>query len=396
MPNATEYAYASAVSLQEDASIGVQQVCSAVGEQLGQSPDLVLAFVSADRAEEMDTIAKQLSAEFQDAVVLGCTAESLVGVKQEIEGRTSVSLWAAVFPGAECTPLRVSFERTPEGGVFLGMPSLEQWPDEGSILLLGDPYSFPADALLERWGGEFPEAVIAGGMASGAAGPNQARVMLGDTTYADGAVAVMLSGVPIRTVVSQGCRPIGSPFVVTKAERNIIYQLGGKNAYEELRQIYEELPTREQRMVQQGLHVGRVVNEYQDAFSQGDFLVRNVVGINAEDESIAIGDYVRVGQTVQFQIRDHETADAEMRQLLAQGKHPAPGGALLFTCNGRGTRLFPEPHHDALAIEESFGSIPLAGFFAAGEIGPVGGKNFTHGFTASVVLFPTGKSGKNL
>jgi small ligand-binding sensory domain FIST len=216
-------------------------------------------------------------------------------------------------------------------------------------------------------------------------------LLLGANTFAEGAVALHVSGpVRLQTVVSQGCRPIGRPFVVTKAERNIIYELGGKPALVQLREIFDTLPTSEQRLVQRALHVGRVVSEYQERFEQGDFLVRNVVGIDANSGAIAIGDYLRPGQTVQFHIRDEEAADAELKQLMVDAKSKgggSPAGALLFTCNGRGTRMFSQPNHDADAIAHAFGPIPLAGFFAQGELGPIGQHNFIHGFTASIGLF---------
>jgi len=205
--------------------------------------------------------------------------------------------------------------------------------------------------------------------------------------FEQGAAVVLLQGgVQVKTVVSQGCRPIGQHFVITKAERNVIQQLGGVPAYRRLDELFQTLPTRDQKMVQHGLHVGRVVSEYQDKFEQGDFLIRNVVGVDPEEQTITISDYVRPGQTVQFHIRDADTADAELRQLLSRVENPT-AAALLFTCNGRGTRLFSEPHHDALAIKNAAGDIPLAGLFAAGELGPIGGKNFMHGFTASIALF---------
>jgi small ligand-binding sensory domain FIST len=232
-------------------------------------------------------------------------------------------------------------------------------------------------------------------MASGGAQPGENRLLLGAQTHAEGAVAVHVSGpVRLKTVVSQGCRPIGRPLVVTKAERNIIYELGGKPALVQLRAIFDTLPTSEQRLVQRALHVGRVVSEYQDRFDQGDFLVRNVLGIDAASGAIAIGDYLRPGQTVQFHIRDEHAADAELAQLLSAAKQASgspPAGALLFTCNGRGTRMFSQPHHDAAAVERAFGPIPLAGFFAQGELGPIGQHNFIHGFTASIgLLLPEG------
>jgi small ligand-binding sensory domain FIST len=183
--------------------------------------------------------------------------------------------------------------------------------------------------------------------------------------------------------------------VVTKADRNVILELGGVAALVQLRQLFGELSPEDQQLVQHGLHVGQVISEYQDRFGRGDFLVRNVQGIDTDQNAIAIGDYVRVGQTVQFHVRDAATADEDLSSLLTSAETAqmaAVRGALVFTCNGRGTRLFDEPHHDAQSLARHF-DVPAAGFFAQGEIGPVGGKNFLHGFTASIALFRAGNSG---
>jgi small ligand-binding sensory domain FIST len=215
-------------------------------------------------------------------------------------------------------------------------------------------------------------------------------LLLGGETFAEGAVAVYLQGgVSMRTIVSQGCRPIGKPFVVTKADRNVIVELGGKPAFTQLREIFQSLPTRDKQLVQTSLHVGRVVSEYRDHFEQGDFLIRNVIGLDPKQGAIAIGDYIRPGQTVQFHVRDADAADGELKQLVAAvaAAGGAPAGGLLFACNGRGTRMFPEPHHDARVLAEKFGPIPVSGFFAMGELGAVGEQNFVHGHTASIVLF---------
>ncbi|MBM4092552.1 MAG: hypothetical protein FJ276_24490, partial [Planctomycetes bacterium] len=234
---------------------------------------------------------------------------------------------------------------------------------------------------------------VVGGMASGAAEPGTNRIFIGTDCLTEGAAVVLMNGaVRVTTVVSQGCRPIGHHLIVTRSEGNLVHELGGQPALLQLKKIFDTLSTTEQRMVNSGLFLGRVVNEYQDRFEQGDFLVRNVLGIDPDNGSIAVGDFLRPGQTVQFHVRDHQTAHDEMRHLLARardGSEGVPRGALLFTCNGRGSRLFSEPHHDARLIQKTFGDIPLAGFFAAGELGPIGGKNFMHGFTASVALFGT-------
>jgi small ligand-binding sensory domain FIST len=228
-------------------------------------------------------------------------------------------------------------------------------------------------------------------MASGVHGPGECRLLHSGGVADQGAVGVVLQGkLGLRSIVSQGCRPIGQHMVITRAEDNVIYELGGKPPLARLQELWNSLTPQEQRLFQRGLHVGRVLNEYRGDFQRGDFLVRNVLHLDRDSGGLAINDHVRVGQTVQFHVRDAESADEDLRALLqldlnAHAKKPA--GALVFSCNGRGTRLFAEPDHDARAVRAEAGPIPLAGFFAQGELGPVGGQNFIHGFTASVALF---------
>ena len=384
---------ASALSTTADWVQAVAEVCDQALGQLDGTPDLAVLFASTDRADVCGQIAEQVCDRLGTDRLMGCTGESIVGTGREVEGQTALSLWLARMPNTEILPMHLTFQRAAEDGSIVGWHDLlmEHWPSPASMLVLGEPFSFPADVLLERMNEDRPGMHVIGGMASGATAPGENRLLFGRQALDTGAVAVLLSGaVQPRSIVSQGCRPIGKHFVITKADRNVVYQLGGKPAVVQLHEILVQLPTSEQEMVRDGLHLGRVVSEYQDRFDHGDFLVRNVMGIERESGALVIGDYVRVGQTVKFHIRDWQTADADLRQMLAEGRRKVAGepfGALLFTCNGRGTRLFPEPHHDAQAIRKAFGEIPLAGFFAAGELGPVADKNFVHGFTASIALF---------
>jgi small ligand-binding sensory domain FIST len=291
--------------------------------------------------------------------------------------------------------MHLELEQTPEGGTIVGWSDRlpPRWPADSGMLLLGEPFSFPADLLLERLNEDQPGVPVMGGMASGGWTAGQNRVFLNDEMLDSGAVAIWLHGaIRLRSIVSQGCRPIGRHFVVTKAERNVIFELSGQPALKQLSEIFQTLSPEEQQLARNGLHVGRVINEYQDEFHRGDFLVRNVLGVDSSTGAIAIGDFVRAGQTVQFHLRDAASADEDLRELLGAAASTADDsagsrGALLFTCNGRGTRLFDAPHHDAGALQSALGDVPVAGFFAQGEAGPVGGKNFLHGFTASVALF---------
>lgn len=383
---------ASALSTKPDTAAALREACSEAREALGGSPDLAFLFFSPHHVKSADRLAAEACELLGTENLLGCSGESIVGTGREVEEAPAMSVWLARWPGARILPMHLEFERTAEGGALEGWPdeAIGEWPADTFLLVLGEPFSFPADFLLERMNEDRPGVPVVGGMASGAPEPGENRLLFGRETLVEGAVCALVSGgVRLRTVVSQGCRPIGKHFVVTKAERNVIYELGGKPALLQLREIFSSLPTREQLLVQKSLHVGRVVSEYQDRFEQGDFLVRNVVGIDPNSGAVAIGDYIRPGQTVQFHVRDEEAADGELRQLLsaASQKVQLAAGALLFSCNGRGTRMFSHPHHDAAAIHRACGNIPLAGFFAQGEIGPIGRQNYIHGFTASIALF---------
>jgi len=385
--------FASSLSQNANTLSAVREACSAALEQLGTTPDLAVIFFSATHAPQADRIAIAACDCLGTDNLLGCSGESIIGVRREIEREPAVSVWLASWPGVAANSMLLTFERTPEGGVIQGWSDelSEQWPAESFLLLLGEPFSFPTEQLLERMNEDRAGVPIIGGMASGGHDPGGNRLIRGREAFAEGAVAALIHG-PVRldTVVSQGCRPIGRPYVVTRAERNVIHELGGKPALLQLKELFDQLPTREQILVQRHLHVGRVVSEYREKFEQGDFLIRNVIGIDPGEGAIAIGDYIRTGQTVQFHVRDQEAADGELKQLLSgvqSSEGPAPAAALLFSCNGRGTNMFSGPDHDALAIDRALGSVPLAGFFAQGEIGPIGGQNFLHGFTASIAIF---------
>ncbi|HKB14819.1 MAG TPA: FIST C-terminal domain-containing protein, partial [Planctomycetota bacterium] len=233
---------------------------------------------------------------------------------------------------------------------------------------------------------------VIGGMASAARGPGGNRLVLDDAIFPTGAVGALLDPEVVSgTVVSQGCRPVGQAYVVTRATENVIHDLAGIPALDRLREVVSTLPAEDRDLVQHGLHVGRVIDEQQADFGRGDFLVRNVMGADPEAGDIAIGDVAEVGATVQFQVRDAASADEDLRALLEreakEREASPPAGALLFTCNGRGTNLFATPDHDASMVRRIAGAIPLAGFFAAGEIGPIGARNFLHGYTASLALF---------
>ena len=386
--------YATSYSKNPDLSAALHTVCEEVAADLkGVSPDISFLFVSHAHADRFESLAGLVREESGTRVLLGCTGETIVGGREEIESGPAISLWAAVLPDARIEPFHVQFSQTADGIVCEGLPSglAEETADVRAVFVLGEPFSAVPNSMIDRFADELPGVPIVGGMASGGAGPGTNRLFLNAGSMTYGAVgAVVRSGPRIRSVVSQGCRPIGTHYLVTKAEENIVYELGGTPPIERLRELLPTLSERDQRLLQSGLHLGIVMDEYQDAFARGDFLISNVMGTRPDDGAIAIGNLVRVGQTVQFHVRDADTADEDLIQLLEQElttNSMPPQAALLFSCNGRGTRLFPEPNHDAETIQQRVGPIPLAGFFAQGELGPVGGKNHIHGFTASIALF---------
>jgi small ligand-binding sensory domain FIST len=388
--------FAAALSIQSNSKQALEEVCGAVQGPLQATPDLAIVFFSPHHAASAPTIASVLHERLSPRCLIGCVGEAIVGNEREIERSPAVSLWLARWTKrVELEPFHLALERTPDGMSLMGWPDglMGCDPDRTAVLVLGDPFTFPADAFLEQVNEQHARVRVMGGMASGVRGPGQARLILGDRVLNQGAVGVLLQGpIRVRSIVSQGCRPVGRHMVVTRVgeQENVIAELGGKSPLVQLQELWPQLSPREQQLFQQGLHIGRVINEYQGEFQPGDFLVRNVLGLDAESGALVITDRVRVGQTVQFHVRDADSADEDLHALLQMdlsAHERRPAGGLLFTCNGRGTRLFAEPHHDASVIRAEAGPLPLAGFFAQGELGPVGGQNFIHGFTASVVLF---------
>jgi len=386
--------FAAALSTAPQTDAALEQVCAESRSHFSGAPDLAVAFFSTHHAKGADQIARTLTERLTPRCLLGCVAEAVIGNGKEIEDAPALSVWLGRWNHpVTLEPFHLVLERTSEGPSLLGLPDGLVGADsaDSAVLLLGDPYTFPVDLFLSQMNENNPGLPVLGGMASGIRGAGQCRLLVNGDVRREGAAGVLLQGsLGLRSIVSQGCRPIGQHMIVTRAEENIILELGGKTPMQRLQDLWQSLNPQDQNLLQQGLHIGRVINEYGGDFQRGDFLVRNVLGLDRDSGALAITERMRVGQTVQFHVRDAETADEDLHALLqldlsAHEKRPA--GALVFSCNGRGARLFDRPDHDAGAIRAEAGDIPLAGFFAQGELGPVGGQNFIHGFTASVALF---------
>jgi len=348
-------------------------------------PDLVFVFFSNDHRDSADEISTALRERFPLTALLGSGADGIIAGPHELEAGPSVSVWAAVLPDTKVVPFALDFVEVGDG-----VAEYRGWPDgldpDATVVMMCDPFSFPAGHLLAKMNEEAPGMLVIGGVASGVHGEGEARLLVNEDVRTSGAICVGISGrVRVRPLVSQGCRPIGGPATITRADRNMIFELAGGRPVERINEIWTNASPRERALMQNGLFLGRVADEYKTDFAAGDFVVRNVVGADAETGVVAVGDVVGVGETVQFHIRDPEAADDALHTLLTS-LDVTPAGALLFTCNGRGSNMFDEPDHDASMVSKVLGT-PLAGFFANGELGPIGSRNFWHSFTASLALF---------
>lgn len=352
--------------------------------------DIAMLVATADHRDEAEWMLDRVNTALAPSALLGCCAEGVIGGNVEIERSPGVSLLVGRLPaGVRAHAFHIAAEQWQD---LLDDPlNLTEHAGFGEetrlVVGMGDPWTTPVDALLQRLN-ELKLPMV-GGMASAGRRQGQNRLFLHDRVFDDGLVGLSLSGaLTVDTIVSQGCRPIGGTFVVTKAKRNVIEQLGGKPAIDQLRATIEALPDADKELLRHGLFIGRAISEYRDTFGRGDFLIRNVMGMYQENGAIAAADVMRVGQTVQFHVRDAATAGEDYRAMLAaQPGKPPPACAMLFTCNGRGTHLFDAPGHDVRTAHEILGhDVPVAGFFAAGELGPVAGMNFIHGHTASLAL----------
>jgi small ligand-binding sensory domain FIST len=372
--------FADALSEHPLATHAVGEVVGEVLDRLGPAPDLAILFAGAAHTGAMDDIVRAVNELLEPAVLVGCTASTVVGRSREVEDAGGLSLWAATGMKADAFVLRV------DGNAIRGFPSADELPaDATALLVLADPFSFPTEELLEglrdQAGIHLP---VIGGLASAGRGPGGNRLIRDHDVRSDGAMLVVLRGVEVDAVVSQGCRPIGDPMIVTAGEGRIARELAGRPALERVQDVLRSLPPEDLLLAQRGLHVGRVVDESKARFERGDFLVRTVLGADSSNGAVAFGDEIEVGATVQLHVRDATSADEDLRQLMAGQE---ADGALVFTCNGRGTHLFGVPDHDAIVVNDALGSVPIAGMSCAGEVGPVGGRSYMHGFTASIALF---------
>ncbi|HEV8469637.1 MAG TPA: FIST N-terminal domain-containing protein [Candidatus Limnocylindria bacterium] len=367
----------------------------ALGPLEGAIPDLAFLFVAPQFEDELETILQSANASLGGGTLLGCVAGGVIGGSREVEDAPAVAAWAGIFPGVTVRPFTLTYSEEEEHGVFDGLEEVPTRAPDSVLVMLADPYTFPAHLLLDHLNEHAPGLPIVGGMASGGIVAGRTRLIYDDEILADGAVGAILEGARGATaLVSQGCRPVGETFAITRAERNVVFELGGQPAVKRIEELYATATERDQLLMRRGLHVGQATNELKAELGRGDFVIRNLVGIDQEKGAIAISDMAEVGQTIQFQVRDADSAREDLRATLDTQRDSPVAAALLFSCNGRGLGMFGQPDHDIGAVRGAFGDIPVAGFFAAGELGPVGGRNFVHGFTASMLLFRNSSKAK--
>jgi small ligand-binding sensory domain FIST len=349
----------------------------------GARADLAVVFGGAPNLEHVESGMEIVRERIGAAAVIGCGAQGVLGAGRELE-HGGVAVWAASLPGARVESFHL--EAVPAGDSTVALTGMPTVDDADALVLLVDPYLFPADALLTEIADDQPGLPVVGGIASAGGGPGGGTLIVDDEVVDHGAVGVALGGVDVRACVSQGARPVGPEMVVTAGEGTVIEELASKPALERLKEAIAELDLADRALAAGGLLLGIVIDENKPDYERGDFLIRGLLGVDERSGAIQVGESVRVGQTVRLQVRDGDSADEDLRAAL--GRLPgAPAGALLFTCNGRGSHMFRAPDHDARALDEAFGGAPVAGFFCAGEIGPVGGRNFVHGFTATMAVF---------
>jgi len=397
VPSTLDPAAACAVSGHLDTRTAGTEVAYELHDEIGTSCDLALVFASYHHAaalpEAVDTIRQTIG----PRTILAVTAEAVLGGGEEVERGAGMSALAMRLPEARFS----TWTSTPSDPMRLSNPDaiadrIGLADDFRVAIMFADPFSTPITRLLPAvtsCGGAGRRVPVVGGLASGASQPGHNRLILNGKVLKQGAVGVSIAGrVGVDFVVSQGCRPIATPFVVTKAKVNVILELGGHPALEVVREVASSLNDHEKELLSKGLLIGEVIDEQKRPLGRGDFLVRSILGLEKgkgdKEAGIVVGDVPRAGQTIQFHVRDAVTATEDLQLLLdAQVMKAPPFAGLLFTCNGRGQRLFGTPNHDTSIINERVGPLPMAGFFAAGELGPVGERSFLHGHTAALALF---------
>uniref|UniRef100_B8HXK9 FIST C domain protein n=1 Tax=Cyanothece sp. (strain PCC 7425 / ATCC 29141) TaxID=395961 RepID=B8HXK9_CYAP4 len=406
--------WASAISTRYSLEAAVKEVTRQTQHALGQPADLALVFISSSFASEYSRLLPLLQDHLTVPHLIGCGGEGVIGMNrdgepEEVESEPALALMLGHLPGVNLHPFHIVAEDLPD----LDSPP-DQWVDligvavetQPHFVLLADALTAKINDLLQGLDYAYPGAIKIGGLTNS----NNSRgcgLFCNSTLYREGCIGIALSGnLVLETIVAQGCRPIGEPYRVAEAERNIVLKLEPltveaspssasarlQTPLEALEDLIRELSESDRQLAQDSLFVGVVRDEFKQTLEPGDFLIRNLIGLDPRAGAIAIGDRVRPGQRIQFHLRDSEASAAELELLLQRynqnlevGANPI--GALLFSCLGRGVGLYGKPHFDSRLFSRYLNTIPLSGFFCYGEIGPLGGETFLHGYTSAFGIF---------
>ena len=388
--------WASGISENSDFEGALKECTSQVLEQIGSTDfDLGMVFVSSHYQQDIPRLFNEVRDVFGSALIMGCSGGGIIGNGREVEQEPAISLTVASLPGVEINGFHI------EGD---DLPDLDAGPDKWEelvkvtsledphFILLADPFTFPAQNLLLGLDFGFPHSSKIGGLASSNQEHRQNNLILGDQVYTSGAVGIAMTGnIALDTVVAQGCRPIGQPMRITECKQNMLVELDSQTPVSVLRDVFSGLSERDRGLMRHSLFLGVVMDEFIDDPVQGDFLIRNVMGMDERSGMLAIGETLKEGQLVQFHLRDAETSTEDLAAVLERyagdNRENQAHGALLFSCLGRGKYLYGRSDHDSELFREKIGSIPIGGFFCNGEIGPVSGTTFLHGYTSSFGIF---------
>lgn len=387
--------WASALARHSTLEVAFKNAAEQIKEDLNnESPDLLLCFISPAFAEYYKEVPGLAKKYLNPAAFAGCSAGGIIGGGVELEREPALVLSAAMLPDVKISKFHIEDKNLPDGDA-----AQDLWEDLVSVkgsedphfILLPDPFSFRIDILAQGLDYAFPRSVKIGGLASGAHNPGKNALFEGENVYKTGVVGLALSGnIAVDSIVAQGCRPVGPTFRVTDCQNNVLLALDGKPAVHALYGVLEKMSEKDQKLAKYSLFLGVVMDEFKDSFSHGDFLIRNILGLEPNSGALIVGELLRNERTVQFHLRDAETSSDDLRAMLKQYKEKCdckPEGALLFSCLGRGEHLYGVANHDSDCFKDYIGAIPLAGFFCNGEIGPIGGTTFLHGYTSSFGLF---------
>jgi small ligand-binding sensory domain FIST len=384
--------WASAISTAADAAEAVDDAVEQVAAQLGsRRPQVIFAFMTQAFAAEYASLQARVRAQWSDALLFGCSASGVIGGGREIEEAGAVSITAAHLPNVKLIASHFESRALPpvyaERIAWQTALNLHGVP-EPQFLIVSDPFSFDSEEFVRGLDRAFPASTKIGGLASGGRQPGEGVLLLGERIYHSGAIVLVLSGeLRIESIVAQGCRPIGEPMFVTNCHGNLLRELDGRVPRDVLSELYDRLSERDQGLLGRSLFVGLAMPGERPSIQAGEFLIRNVLGMDPQTGAIWVGAELEPNSIVQFHLRDALSSAQDLeRALLNFASDATPAAALLFSCVGRGVGLYGSADHDSNALKRRLGELPVGGFFCSGEIGAVQGMTQVHGYTSAVAI----------